>query len=97
MALILPRPRAEETAPEQAGEVDTTDSGGVLASESGYAGGYANPPSSSPKPSEKKEAQDFLDFRSGRRDLNPRRSPWQGEHQPRDFNELAKLEAAKGP
>jgi hypothetical protein len=34
---------------------------------------------------------------SGRRDLNPRRSPWQGGQGPRDSNELADLEAAKGP
>ena len=34
---------------------------------------------------------------SGRRDLNPRRSPWQGEHRRRDSNELADLERVKGP
>jgi len=36
-------------------------------------------------------------FWSGRRDLNLRCSPWQGEHQPRDFNGLAGLDGAKGP
>jgi hypothetical protein len=33
---------------------------------------------------------------SGRRDLNPRRSPWQGEHGPRDSKGLADLEDVKG-
>ena len=43
----------------------------------------------------KEKAMGLPGLWSGRRDLNPRRSPWQGEHRPRHFNELAGLAGAK--
>ena len=74
------------------------DPGSVLTSESGYVGGYASPPSRPPRSPEKEKPPELPGvLLSGRRDLNPRRSPWQGEPWDRDFNGLAELEAAKGP
>jgi len=71
------------------------DPGSVLTSESGYGGGYANPPSSPPAIPRNEKALVLPGLWSGRRDLNPRRSPWQGRHRPRDFNGLADLEGSK--
>ena len=53
------------------------------------------PPITSFPPPPKEKGQDNLALQSGRRDLNPRRPPWQGGLRGRDFNSLADLETPK--
>jgi len=65
----------------------------------GIAIGYLIPTSCGPITSwrivGKKKALGLPGLLSGRRDLNSRRSPWQGAQRPRDFNGLADLEGAR--
>jgi hypothetical protein len=56
------------------------DPPGSLTTKSGSRGGYANPPSIGSAEPKKQKAQGLPGlFKSGRRDLNPRRPPWQGD------------------